>query len=150
MHRTAPRNTRPLACSMCVSPALVAVAGSVLDPVSSLPAPEKQKRTRPTKTRKGRARKDGVGRGGGQKEGKVLFVPASRGVHRYRACIDFRDYEEVWATQMRPALPSVYGAVPPRSRLSRVGSRGQKVKSCLLYTSPSPRDRTRPRMPSSA
>ena len=29
------------------------------------------------------------------------------------------------------------------------GAKGQ-VKSCLLYTSPSPRDRTRSRMPSSA
>ena len=27
---------------------------------------------------------------------------------------------------------------------------GSEVKSCLLYTSPSPRDRTRSRMPSSA
>ena len=31
-----------------------------------------------------------------------------------------------------------------------VDEAGQPVKDCLLYTSPSPRDRTRSRMPSSA
>ena len=38
------------------------------------------------------------------------------------------------------------------SGLSALGTAGQviKVNSCLLYTSPSPRDRTRSRMPSSA
>ena len=34
------------------------------------------------------------------------------------------------------------------ARLDREG--GNKVTTCLLYTSPSPRDRTRSRMPSSA
>ena len=32
----------------------------------------------------------------------------------------------------------------------RVGPKGPGAKCCLLYTSPSPRDRTRSRMPSSA
>ena len=32
----------------------------------------------------------------------------------------------------------------------RIGELEEKVKGCLLYTSPSPRDRTRSRMPSSA
>ena len=41
------------------------------------------------------------------------------------------------------------------SEEERVGSdwfelHGDRVKACLLYTSPSPRDRTRSRMPSSA
>ena len=31
-----------------------------------------------------------------------------------------------------------------------IGVKAQKVMTCLLYTSPSPRDRTRSRMPSSA
>ena len=31
-----------------------------------------------------------------------------------------------------------------------LGSEGEKAAGCLLYTSPSPRDRTRSRMPSSA
>ena len=35
-------------------------------------------------------------------------------------------------------------------RLFRELSGGQKQRTCLLYTSPSPRDRTRSRMPSSA
>ena len=34
--------------------------------------------------------------------------------------------------------------------LPAVAIRGDKAQSCLLYTSPSPRDRTRSRMPSSA
>ena len=35
-------------------------------------------------------------------------------------------------------------------RTEACGTTGQSPYSCLLYTSPSPRDRTRPRMPSSA
>ena len=38
----------------------------------------------------------------------------------------------------------------PNRQLSRVESRPSPPESCLLYTSPSPRDRTRSRMPSSA
>ena len=33
---------------------------------------------------------------------------------------------------------------------ARNGKKSQSFKACLLYTSPSPRDRTRSRMPSSA
>src|SRR5665811_21610 len=36
------------------------------------------------------------------------------------------------------------------TRISRPAQRAEEVRSCLLYTSPSPRDRTRSRMPSSA
>ena len=36
-----------------------------------------------------------------------------------------------------------------RTKPTRVGA-ARKIKPCLLYTSPSPRDRTRSRMPSSA
>ena len=40
----------------------------------------------------------------------------------------------------------------PRSQSNRknIDIVGDQYKSCLLYTSPSPRDRTRSRMPSSA
>ena len=34
--------------------------------------------------------------------------------------------------------------------LTKVGKKMDEAKTCLLYTSPSPRDRTRSRMPSSA
>ena len=34
--------------------------------------------------------------------------------------------------------------------IRKLGSRNIIIRSCLLYTSPSPRDRTRSRMPSSA
>ena len=48
-------------------------------------------------------------------------------------------------------LPTPRGGRQPRS-VSRSGCRvvGRKTQICLLYTSPSPRDRTRSRMPSSA
>ena len=35
-------------------------------------------------------------------------------------------------------------------RVALIGSNGAGKTTCLLYTSPSPRDRTRSRMPSSA
>ena len=36
------------------------------------------------------------------------------------------------------------------NRSTKLSFKGDTVKPCLLYTSPSPRDRTRSRMPSSA
>ena len=40
---------------------------------------------------------------------------------------------------------------PPQPRVEHVADGvAEQVESCLLYTSPSPRDRTRSRMPSSA
>ena len=38
----------------------------------------------------------------------------------------------------------------PTHGLSRLKMYCDRIKNCLLYTSPSPRDRTRSRMPSSA
>ena len=46
-------------------------------------------------------------------------------------------------------LNSAYMGLLPKESVLR-GSQGFELKSCLLYTSPSPRDRTRSRMPSSA
>ena len=49
------------------------------------------------------------------------------------------------------ALPALQGRVtqtPPIFSAIKVG--GRRAYACLLYTSPSPRDRTRSRMPSSA
>ena len=43
--------------------------------------------------------------------------------------------------------------MPAAQRLAvarTLGERVRRVHDCLLYTSPSPRDRTRPRMPTSA
>ena len=48
----------------------------------------------------------------------------------------------------KPALKKQVSA--PSFRLSGGGWYETDFKTCLLYTSPSPRDRTRPRMPSSA
>ena len=37
-----------------------------------------------------------------------------------------------------------------RTKSGKIDKRTKEGKACLLYTSPSPRDRTRSRMPSSA
>ena len=55
------------------------------------------------------------------------------------------------ALDKRPYAPGQHGQ--KRGKISDYGSQlreKQKAKFCLLYTSPSPRDRTRSRMPSSA
>ena len=44
----------------------------------------------------------------------------------------------------------VYSVLPNDSTGDFIFARASKGTSCLLYTSPSPRDRTRSRMPSSA
>ena len=49
------------------------------------------------------------------------------------------------AERRRPAPPSSRSRMPPP-----VAVRPRRSGACLLYTSPSPRDRTRSRMPSSA
>ena len=55
----------------------------------------------------------------------------------------------------KKVLKKTKGQYGARSRLIKVAKQaaikaGQYAYSCLLYTSPSPRDRTRSRMPSSA
>ena len=58
-------------------------------------------------------------------------------------------YLGVWSTVRHTSLPiptlADEAAYPPISLLKPI-----KGTDCLLYTSPSPRDRTRSRMPSSA
>ena len=51
----------------------------------------------------------------------------------------FKDYVEEWSAEQRQSLFMAF-----------LEQRFARVSSCLLYTSPSPRDRTRSRMPSSA
>ena len=55
-----------------------------------------------------------------------------------------REYAEI---EGELADPAVHGD-PARAR--QLGRRYAQLGPCLLYTSPSPRDRTRSRMPSSA
>ena len=43
-----------------------------------------------------------------------------------------------------------YRAILAKHELFATGTTGRLIEDCLLYTSPSPRDRTRSRMPSSA
>ena len=47
-------------------------------------------------------------------------------------------------------LPIIQGGMGVGVSLSRLAGAVAKEGGCLLYTSPSPRDRTRSRMPSSA
>ena len=52
-----------------------------------------------------------------------------------------------------PARPPAAAALPETPRDDAAGSKlivGPNIKLCLLYTSPSPRDRQKSRMPSSA
>ena len=74
--------------------------------------------------------------------------PRDRGTPRERG----DHLADIWATSManRPVLCdllSAQGAVLEQNISTDVGI---QHKRCLLYTSPSPRDRTRSRMPSSA
>ena len=45
-------------------------------------------------------------------------------------------------------LRTISGLIKPKS--GEITFNGKRIDGCLLYTSPSPRDRTRSRMPSSA
>jgi len=51
-------------------------------------------------------------------------------------------------TDPKPEYPEILEAV--QKALDLIGDIRDIIKPCLLYTSPSPRDRTRSRMPSSA
>ena len=46
--------------------------------------------------------------------------------------------------------PYITRSIPVGARIVCADNSGAKIIDCLLYTSPSPRDRTRSRMPSSA
>ena len=45
---------------------------------------------------------------------------------------------------------SCYGAKHPTPNIDQLAKQGVRYETCLLYTSPSPRDRQKSRMPSSA
>ena len=54
-------------------------------------------------------------------------------------------------TNLRTKLRELGGTFKVvRNRLAKIALQGKPGEGCLLYTSPSPRDRTRSRMPSSA
>ena len=74
---------------------------------------------------------------------QVLGAPGKSSlIDREKICADrhFDGHKHVGVTHRQPAIPhqTDFGNIFPRH------------KDCLLYTSPSPRDRTRSRMPSSA
>ena len=53
-------------------------------------------------------------------------------------------------TEMKYDTNEIDGVLFATAEAKRKAAAGMKNLSCLLYTSPSPRDRTRSRMPSSA
>ena len=84
----------------------------------------------------------GTARGQGREDDR------HRRLHRLGALHQLR--EEVLALLPQLAHPADSGREPVLDRGDEVGARGDKLHGCPLYTSPSPRDRTRPRMPASA
>ena len=55
-----------------------------------------------------------------------------------------------WGESHGPAIGCVIDGCPPNIPLSEKDIQKDMDRSCLLYTSPSPRDTERSRMPSSA
>ena len=88
------------------------------------------------------------------------FYPGSnRGYYSdaWARVAEFFMHEELRATTQQPEHEIVYintqtenDTIPDYANLSMVGLNISSTQTCLLYTSPSPRDRTRSRMPSSA
>ena len=60
-----------------------------------------------------------------------------------------KDHEIVVQVEATPINPSDHGVMFGWADISQASSTGEGTDRCLLYTSPSPRDRTRSRMPSS-
>ena len=79
---------------------------------------------------------------GGVSISKALFDSGTVGGHR-----PAQTYRLIYGAE-RYAQMFTFGFV--REPLDRLASAFAYLKACLLYTSPSPRDRTRSRMPSSA
>ena len=81
-----------------------------------------------------------------------------RGYHRVRSLLWFwecHQFQVLWVTlstaEGGDAEKLTYHHKQLRQRIERqLGFQGLEYYHCLLYTSPSPRDRTRSRMPSSA
>ena len=73
--------------------------------------------------------------------------------HSQKYKIDRRMGENLWGRPKSPVNSRSYGpgqhGQRRKGKLSDFGLQ-LRAKHCLLYTSPSPRDRTRSRMPSSA
>ena len=65
---------------------------------------------------------------------------------------EFGDFGFSYAFLQFAALLFEFGLFVPAARIAARSAAGEErhVVGCLLYTSPSPRDRTRSRMPSSA
>ena len=53
-------------------------------------------------------------------------------------------------TSLSPYIKECIEVIKSEGLSYELGANGTAIEGCLLYTSPSPRDRTRSRMPSSA
>ena len=90
---------------------------------------------------------------------KTLIIELQEEIRNIIDSID-EDFDKEFYSQYFHSIPMIYFYVVPRDIIKKrlVGSNISKSIfssipdpiSCLLYTSPSPRDRTRSRMPSSA
>src|SRR5664280_1262930 len=61
-----------------------------------------------------------------------------------------RSWVKAFADDPQYSFPGQGQMKPEQAEIARLKREVIKLRACLLYTSPSPRDRTRSRMPSSA
>ena len=76
--------------------------------------------------------------------------PSKSGDGRISLMRDISEEDLVKLTEIRIRRISKYNKFKHEEAMTKLLEELEQVKHCLLYTSPSPRDRTRSRMPSSA
>ena len=89
---------------------------------------------------------------------KYLFFlmirrPPRSTLDRSSAASDVYKRQQIWrisSAQYQIRVDGVFYSYKEAIMAARANPNGAVMKACLLYTSPSPRDRTRSRMPSSA
>ena len=81
----------------------------------------------------------------------ILRAYSEYGFYIFEGALSKEELEDIKADlqEMRDNFPSHMGAETDKQGRPALGA-DNKAMTCLLYTSPSPRDRTRSRMPSSA
>ena len=81
---------------------------------------------------------------------EIHDITQGRDSRSYMSLEDTIYVRDLWLTEEKPSPnPRYYDSVNEQE-ISEFESESDEVSSCLLYTSPSPRDRQKSRMPSSA